>query len=171
MADRMTIQRFPSGLLDLLGMQSTGDTPHVLNESLISTVDIQDLYLSERLKGRNDGGSVPITTTGYIAGGSSGVVPATEAWQVYGISATSVPCTVATAAKGSLVIFRQNPGLIQILPVNWAVLAGELIGVGMVFERPTIMRPGDLVSLYVTSITGAPNFNFSTQVYYAPLRV
>jgi hypothetical protein len=170
-AGRMTIQRYPTGLLDFLGMQSTGDTPHELAQELRASVDLGDLYLSDRLRTVSAGGSGPITTTSYLAGGLQTIVPAGETWLVYSAYVTSTPVTAGATIKGNLAIFRQTAGQVQILPASFSVLAAELILCSQIWERPMVMRPGDQLSLYIGATTGAPNVNWTGYLYYAPIKI
>lgn len=167
----MTIQRYPSGLLDFLGMQSTGDTPHELAQELRASLDLTDLYLSDRLRAASAGGAVAITATGYQAGGVQTVCPSGENWLVYGMGMTSVAITAGATIKGCMGIFRQSSAQVQLLPITFDCIAAELIVVGSWTEKPMVWRPGDSLSVYVGKTTGAPNVNWTGYVYYAPIRI
>jgi len=80
MAGRQTIQRFPSGLLDTLGMKGTGDTPHELAGQLAAYFNASEMYLENRRAYVNPVGPGPTDQAySYNAGGT---VPQGQLWIV-----------------------------------------------------------------------------------------
>lgn len=73
------IQGLPTGLLDLLGIKSTGRNPRLLLDEVRPVVDIFSLYSGNRLE--------PIATSAALAAvgdGATITVPAGEAWDLIG---------------------------------------------------------------------------------------
>jgi hypothetical protein len=168
MADAKTIQRLPVGLLDMLGMQSTGDAPHVIAGEIQPTMDLTDLYLTDRLKGSN------ATTANVAAVGallSTVGPPAGEQWMVYGLTGNSGVLAAATAFTGNLLINRQSAGFSQFVSQPYAAANPALWAGGVSYEKPLIMRPGDLLGIWISAITGAPAVGVSLTAIYVPIRI
>jgi len=169
-ADAKTIQRLPVGLLDLLGMQSTGDTPHLVSGEVSPTLELLDLYLTDRLTGANVATANvtavgPInTTTGPAAG---------EMWMVYGITATSQGAlAAATGFTGNLFVNRPSSGGFSQFYGPPQAVANPALWAGSVhFERPMIMRPGDTLGFWISAITGAPASALSITAFFIRIRV
>lgn len=170
MADAKTIQRLPVGLLDLLGMQSTGDTPHVINGEVQGTMDLTDLYLTDRLTGAN------VATANVAAVGpiltTTGPAPG-EMWLVYGITGSSLGAlAAATGFTGNILINRPSAGGFSQFVSQSAVVANPALWAGSVtYERPMIMRPGDTLGFWVSAITGAPASGISLTAFFIRIRV
>jgi len=169
MADAKTIQRLPVGLLDLLGMQSTGDTPHMISGEVVPIVDLINLYLTDRLAGQN------AATANVAAVGSllSTVGPGPgEQWMVYGLTGSSTGAlAAATGFTANLTINRASAGFVQFLTPPYAVANPGLWAGGISFDTPFIMRPGDKVGVWISAITGAPASGINCTAIYSALRV
>lgn len=168
MADKFTIQRLPVGLLDLLGMQSTGDTPNALSSETQAVIDLTDYYLTDRLTAIQGTTGVIGVTGAY---GSPQIVPAGFQWLVYGITFTSVNTAAATGLSWVPAIYRSNVNQYQMLGDKQVVGAAAQIGRGTWWERPVIMRPGDYGACYVTEITGAPAVACNITAFFVPIRI
>jgi hypothetical protein len=100
MAERMTIQRFPKGLLDWLGMKGSGDTPHELGTQLASVMDIGQLYLLDRAAFQN-GSTSNISTNGIQTPSTTNfTVPAGELWAMKNFTMSKYP-SFAAATGGT----------------------------------------------------------------------
>lgn len=165
MAGPQTISRLPTGLLDLLGMKGTGDTPHELAAYLQSNVDLTDLYLSDRVSFLL--GSPTITGVGFVGGSP---VPDGQVWLVQGLSLQSNPVTAGASVTISLAhyIARLNTAFI-LHPQQNTYAAGTILGMGLRFDRPAIWRPGDTARVITSAATGAPNFQVYLSIYGAAL--
>lgn len=170
MADAKTIQRLPTGLLDLLGMQSTGDTPHLMSGEVQPTLDLTDLYLTDRLAGANVAtANVAVvgpllTTTGPAPG---------EMWLVYGITGSSTGVLAAASGfTGNLLVTRPSSGgFSQFVSPSVAVANPALWAGSVTYERPMIMRPGDTLGYWVSAVTGAPASGISITAFFIRIRV
>lgn len=150
----MDIQRFPKGLIDLLGMRATGDTPHQLAQQTIPTLEVTDYYLSDRVVGLSVQPAGPLAATGFVSAVNS-AVPAGEQWLVYSAAMILPAIAAATAIKTALVI-RRAFAAYQVLAATGQVPAGEGFIGGITFERPMIMRSGDDLGFFTTNLTGVP---------------
>jgi hypothetical protein len=169
MADAKTIQRLPAGLLDLLGMQSTGDTPHLISGEVVPMLDLIDLYLVDRLRGTN------AATANVAAPGSLlttvGPTPG-EMWLCYGLSASSNGAlAAATGYTANLLVNRPSTGFSQFITLPQAVANPALFATGVTFQKPLIMRPGDTLGIWVSAVTGAPASGVFCTAIYVPIRV
>lgn len=170
MAGPTTIQRLPTGLLDMLGMQSTGASPNEIAGVVTPTVNLGDLYLWDRVR-------VLTANTPNIASvnpfASTVTPPQGEQWMVYGISMTTTG--VVAAAAGFTAAMAINRGvsslLWQLLQTPHPVTTGNLWASGIVWDTPIIMRPGDTLGVWVTSITGVPGVPVACSAVYAPIRI
>lgn len=174
MADRLTIQRLPTGLLDILGMQSTGDTPHTLAESLVSTLDCTDIYLLDRFQRRIEQCAVIAAAGTFIAGLPTatplGPQPG-EQWMLYGITVTSTALAAATNITYVFSLSRTSLGGTQYLSDKQSVANPDVFGQGKLWERPMILRPGDQLGIAATLVTGAPAVAPFVQAFYVPIRI
>lgn len=169
MAGPFDIQRPPIGLLDLLGLKATGDNPHVLAGEVRSTLMLDDLFLVDRLvaAARSTGVNIPGTgtaTMGAASGPSDGFI-----WLLYGLDFLVPPVGAAATIQCGLTIQRGTTTTIQqrIEACQSPLLsAGQAFAGAKWWERPLIMRPGDVLAVNTTIFTGAPAVTPTcTQVY------
>lgn len=160
MAGPMDIQRVPRGLVDLFGLKSTGDSPHVLSQQMQGGVDFLDAYLLDRVS----------TVQGVPAPNAPGVFqilsgPAfDEIWFVYHIAYLPTPLNTLNAAstyEASYEIYNQNTNNGLFIPGTWSgklTVAGTWPSAGQaaasLFEKPLIMRSGDGFQANVYTYTG-----------------
>jgi hypothetical protein len=168
-ADAKTIQRLPNGLLDLLGMQSTGDTPHLINGEVQGTLELSDLYLTDRLRGAN-AATANVAAVGPLL--TTVGPPAGEQWMVYGFTgASDVALAAATGYTANLLINRASTGFSQFVTQPFAIANPARWAGGVTYERPLIMRPGDLLGVWISAVTGAPASALSLTAIFVPIRV
>lgn len=169
MADAKTIQRLPVGLLDLLGMQSTGDAPHLVSGEVQPVLDLTDLYLTDRLRGAN-GATANVAAIGGLL--TTVGPPAGQQWMVYGVAGTmSGALAAATGFTGTLLINRPSVGFAQFVGPTFAVAnPAQWVG-GQWFERPLIMRPGDTLGIWISAVTGAPAQSVGLSAIFVPLTI
>lgn len=171
MADAKTIQRLPAGLLDLLGMQSTGDTPHYIAGEVQPVLDLTDLYLTDRLTGAN-GNTAQVSAVGLLTttvGPSPG-----EMWLTYGVTGSSGNLAATTGYTANLGINRPSSGgFTQFITSPRAIANPGLFADGVTYERPMIMRPGDTLAAWISAITGAPGATsgLSLTAFFIRIRV
>lgn len=172
MAGPQDIQRYPRGLIDLLGMRATGDTPHQLGPNIVGVLELLELYLNDRLVPNASAAGAAVTAVGdlNIAGLT---VPSREIWLVYECSLSSGTTAAATGFTATAGVLR-NRGSGNVYsawtpPVT--VGASSQASVGIKFDRPALMLPGDLVNVRVASVTGAPAATPAVALFYAPLGI
>jgi len=152
-AGRFTIQRVPRGLLDVLALKATGDTPHELADSVSGGFDLSPFYLQDRI----------VSITGFIAGVATGynlvrTVPAGEMWWMTNVGGL-LTSGAAGAGKLSWCFRRQAAsgdwkpfGLPEVVYVaNDVRLTGGQINMG---TMPLILSPGDDFGCYVGNFAG-----------------
>lgn len=161
MATPLTIQRFPRGLLDLLGSKSNGDNPTVLSPTVVPILDLSAMYQFDKMEARSATTNVVNLAGAWAVTGTQLTVPAGEIWLLHNLS-VNANANLAAGEAYTLVpaIYRTQWSKWQLGP-DFA--SGSGVGtrpsVGWQFERPEIMRPGDTVGVYVTSIaSGASQF-------------
>lgn len=173
MATPQDIQRYPRGLIDLLGMRATGDTPHLLAQQMNSTLEMIDFYLNDRLEFNTQLlAAAPAALGNFQFPGT--IVPQGEMWAVYDYTVNcGGPIAVATAMKFSPVIFRNQSivGNAAAYGPAIAVAAGENGVGGIRFERPNLVMPGQSFGIQVSQITGAPGTQHQCMIWFARLRV
>lgn len=165
------IQRYPQGLIPLLGMQTSGDTPKDLAPLLQATIEIGDYYARDRIEHS-------VTNAGTITGisiFSASSIPAGETWLVYDISVHINPLAAATEIRprlgimwaSALPIFFQGFG-----PAPQTLVAGESTSLGWHFERPIIMRNGDSVGVWNEHwLAGGTPMTMFTGIRFCRLRI
>jgi len=169
MAGPLDIQRYPTGLIDLLGMRATGDTPFQLGQATIGTVDLTDYYLTDRVVGLGLQLPAAIAATGFVAAVGS-TVPTGQLWQVYS-AAMIVPALAAATALKTAFVIRRAFAAYQVLVATPQIPAAEGFIGGITFERPMVMRPGDDFGCFTSNLTGAPLSNPTLYLAFARLQI
>ena len=173
MAGPKTIQRLPVGLLDILGMQSTGDTPHLIADEVQPVMDLTDLYLTDRLS-RSIAQTAVIAAIGFaVAGTVTPLGPAPgEQWMVYGLMTSSGALAAATQITYVMAVSRTSLAAgAQYLTRQQVVANPNIFAEGLTFERPLILRPGDQLGIFVSQLTAAPAIAPFVSAFYVPVRV
>lgn len=169
MADEFTIQRTPTGLLDLLGMQSVGNTPHFLNPNVQAVLDVTNLFTIDRLQ-RGAGTTAVIAGIGFA---TTGVGPAPgELWLVDTIQVNSGALAAASAIRYVPAVIRQ--GLLansQYFGDQQLVSNPNTLGASVIFTRPMILRPGDIIGAQILEVTGVPGTVIFVTTWHTIIRV
>lgn len=173
MAGPQDIQRFPKGLISVLGMTATGDTPHQLSQQVAGNLDLLDYYLLDRTtqlaftSGVIAGAGV--TSCGPTSGPSAGKI-----WLVYDVSfqlqgvgaAATIWLGLGIARQGTVANCIIFPGM-----YSGRLIAGESTMRAAHFEKPVIMRPGDTLAVRTIEFTGAPAATVFGDMYYVEIGV
>lgn len=173
MAGPQDIQRYPRGLIDLLGMKSTGDTPHQLQQQIGGEIDMLDWYLNDRLEVLSTTIAVAPAALGNFQFQNS-TVPQGEMWAVYDVA---VNCGGVVAAAASIifapVIFRNQSlvGNAVIAGPQSTAATGQNILAGARYEKPNLVLPGQSFGVQVQGITGVPAVPFQLTCWFARLKV
>lgn len=142
------IQNRPFGLLEILGVKSTGRNPEDLIQTVQPVLQTTDLYLSNRIETVQD-------TTGAVAGvdnTATVTVPTGQAWRVLTLSGllssfSGAPnCAFALGirtADGQLNRLRQLP-----FDVNTAT-AGYRYSMGVEFGNPPVLPAGSSMQVII----------------------
>jgi hypothetical protein len=157
-AGPLDIQRLPYGLVDLLGMKGSGDTPHSLAENIAVTLaDGADYYLAPRRVVLQGDTAINIAATGFFA--AVGIAPsAGEVWLVYNVT---LSLNNATAAATALKIWgtyvKSSTATLDCQITDQLVLGATDWGsTYRQFERPQLFLPGDSFGVRCGSLTGVP---------------
>lgn len=173
MADPFTIQRFPTGTLDILGMQSSGETPKALAQQLVPTVDYLDFYLRDRWE-TVQGSALTISSTGSFSFIGNVVVPAGEQWLLHMATIQTSAQAAGTTGRYKLsIIFNSSGGVAANMQFGDGVscAAGEWGIVGYEFRRPRLLRQGDTLGMWCESYTGVGNTLWFGQMLINKLKV
>lgn len=174
MATPFDIQRYPQGLVDLLGMKATGNTPAQLSQQTGGVVELADYYLWDRVQANVGQSPVAIGVVGFLANSTGAtVVPQGELWVLYDATLRVPAIAAATALTLTLVIQRSFAGTSAwfALTEQQRLAAGQGCLVGPRFDRPLLLRPGDTFGTYCSDITGVPGQQAFTTVSYAVLKI
>lgn len=172
MAGPQDIQRFPRGLLGLLGIQATGDTPHQISGLVNGQIDMLPYYINDRQQFQAFPISGPIAAAGTLQFPLSVVPPGTLRF-VYNAGVLVPATAAATALKTRLCVFR-SPGL------NGETYIGETLSllaldsgtIGATFDSvPMVVLPGQSFGLRTTTITGAPGTSPVLGLYFADIQI
>jgi len=173
MAGPLTIQRFPKGLIEILGMRATGDTPAQLAQDVSGSIDLIDHYLLDRTQDKLLT-SISIPAVGEINMGVAGVAGPLPGfiWLVYDL-AVRLPTPAAASSIQCVWGIQRTAGAMTMLqglrsPV---VLPGDTFDAAIHFEKPLIMRPGDVVGVATRIFTGAPGIASSGRIYFAEIGI
>lgn len=171
MAGPLDIQRYPMGVVDLLGMKSTGDTPHVLDQAVRLNLDALDYYLWPRKVSFTGQSSSNATAVGQIMDFLGiPLVPAGQLWAVYSVNLWWGPEPAgANITAVPYYDFQNTTGRVFFDPVVGNIAAWG--AGGKVFEKPHLVGPGSKFRAYVLAITGAPNIPVTLDLTYAVLSI
>lgn len=155
MADRKTIQRFPSGVLAMLGMQTSGDTPQTIAQEVQLSLEATDYYLLDRLQNVQTGPISVGTAPGTFSGNLTPI--AGEIWLCYFASAQLTQAAATTGRyRLMLSLASRAPNIIMgIGEPTITNAAGDFQNLGYYFSRPWIMLPGDTIGVIAETYTGA----------------
>jgi hypothetical protein len=170
MAGPLTIQRFPKGLIDLLGMRATGDTPAQLAQDVGGSLELQDLYLFDRLIGQRTGTAVAINALGNFAFLNQSV-PDGRLRFLYGLSVEVPAPAAATALTLVLTVNRGAANVRNFVGPSTKLIAGEGNAWGAWFGPPMLLGPGDSTSIYCSQVTGAPAVTVTGIAWYADVGI
>lgn len=169
MADEFTIQRTPTGLLDMLGMQSIGNTPHALNPNVQATVDVSNFFTIDRLV-RSSGSTAVIAAIGF-ATANVGPAPG-ELWLVDTFQVDSGALAAASAIRYVPAVIRQGAlANTQYFGNQQLVANPNTVGASVIFERPLILRPGDIIGAQILEVTGVPGTVIFCKTWHTVLRI
>lgn len=159
MAGPQSIQRYPTGLIDLLGMRATGDTPHEIANIIGGSIDLLNLYAIDRLVCRQSGTAIAIAALGYLGINTAPIGPPPGTlWLIYHGAISCVPVAAGATLGCSLVIRRQAGVNIydQIGPALDMVATQGGHASEHFWDAPLLMRPGDEFGVWTHTFTGAP---------------
>jgi hypothetical protein len=174
-AGPLDIQRVPKGLIDLLGMKATGDTPHILDTATRASLDVLNYYLIDRKVNLQGQTGVAVNALGFLITSSNPQGPQPgEIWLVHSAAMAFPALAAATTLKGFMAIKRTGilgAACYQFLgpEVNLPALTGG--GSGETYQLPWIMLPGEVFGFYCTAITGVPASTPQFWLQYAVLNV
>jgi len=172
MAGPQDIQRVPRGLIDLLGMRATGQTPAQLGNDIRGSLELLEFYLNERFRVLQGNSSNIVSPAISVVAGST--VPQGQLWLLYQISLSS---GLSAAGQGAILtggVLRNpsgiNPYFALTDPFTWGAV--QAVGVGANFSRPIIMQPGDQLAIRCSAIiTAAPALPVTVDAYFAPILI
>jgi len=164
-----TIQRTPTGLLDVLGMQSTGNLPHSLNAEVVATVDVGNLFTIDRLA-RGAGTTAVIAGIGFATANVG--PPPGELWLVDTIQVNSGALAAASAIRYVPAVIRQGLAVnSQYFGDQQYVANPNTLGASVIFTRPLILRPGDIMGAQILEVTGAPGTVIFVTSWHVAVRI
>jgi hypothetical protein len=172
MAGPLTIQRFPKGLIEILGMRATGNTPTNLSDSIIGTLPLLDMYLLDRFTDRALTTGVALPGAGFTTMGTSSGPAAGFIWLVKDISISFAAVAAAATLQSQVGVSRSSNTMVGLEGMATPLLAATQAWQGAIhFEAPLIMRPGDLLAIQTTIYTGAPAVTPTGRIYYAEIGI
>lgn len=167
MAGPLTIQRYPRGLLDLLGSKSSGDNPTELAPTVAGIIDLGYMYQFDKVEGRTATTNVVNLNGAWGVTGPTLVVPAGEVWLLHNASANANANLAAGESYTiNVAIYRSQWSQWQLSP-NQGSGSGITArpAVGWQFDRPELLRPSDTFGIYCSNITaGATQFTVSAYI-------
>lgn len=156
MAEPFDIQRFPSGLLELLGMRGSGSTPKQLGAEIRGIVDCAFLYAS-------DNETLAFASNANFAQGGSLTIPITEHVMLTSLSVRIAQNFATTTFMEAQLAVRTRTVLNTVTSRAWvAQAAGTLGGVGAAVElafvppwQPYVISPGGGLNVQLGSLVGS----------------
>jgi len=156
MAGVTTIQRYPKGLLDFLGMKGTGDAAHEIAQQLVPTLEQTDFYLQDRLTYQLMTPGIAIPGVGMQSFALS-AVPDGFIRLIVDLSMRIPTVAAGASVRCHLVAFRGTGSTYAVaLTEALNVGANESNVAGVHYQRPLIMLPGQGLGVQTTVYVGAP---------------
>jgi len=158
MAGPQSIQRYPAGLLDLLGMRGTGECPHELSGFVLPIVQMDDLYRWQRRVrvGANTTVAPAAAGTFYACGTLD--IPQGSIWLVVDVVAKTGAVMPAATGLGGVPVFNVSGRQFALADEKRAAV-GEQLWTARHYDQPLIVAPqasGGTFGFQCTQITGAP---------------
>ena len=158
MAGPQSIQRYPAGLLDLLGMRGTGECPHELSGYVLPVVQMDDLYRWQRRirVGANTTAAPAAAATAYPVGTLD--IPQGVIWLITHVSAKTGVVLPAATALGGFPYFNVSGRQFALADEKYASV-GEQLVCAKSYDQPLIIAgqaSGTTFGFNCTRITGAP---------------
>lgn len=159
MSGPQDIQRPARGLVDLLGLKSTGDSPRMIGAEISGKLELLDLYLADRRTTTQNIAASTITAVGFKPIGqlAASIPQPGYLFFVYSIMVT-LRTQAASSWEGAIVVMPQRfvglQGYTYIASNPWPTAALENLVLGRYFERPLIMQPGDTIGVMTSAVTG-----------------
>lgn len=171
MAQPDDIQRYPSGLLELLGMRGSGQTPGKLTSEVRPTIDTAFLYGS-------DNEVLLVSSNAAVASGGQLTINITQHHMLTSLSAiiiqNAAPATTLMAAQLAI---RVRTVTNAVADRYWVAQAGGTLGaagdaVVISFvppQQPFIVSPGGLFNFQLNTLVGSANVTASLIAAACPL--
>jgi len=172
MAGPSDIQRFPRGLLGLLGIQATGDTPHQLGNAVVGQLEMLPFYLNDRLTFQSFPLSAAIAAVGVLQFTGSAVPDGTVRF-VYN-AGVLVPATAAASSLTTRLCVFRSPGLNGETYISESLALPASTGGTMAAsfdDSPMWILPGQSFGLRTSNLTGAPGTTPVMGLYFADIRI
>jgi len=160
MAGPSTIQRVPGGLLDLLGMQSSGALPGEVQSAVQAAINLEKYYLWQRQE-------IVYQALGSLLVGDVGVftfpawtVPPNQVWLLRNTSAWMRTANPALANQRIVIVLNRTglagaSGRYFAMTDPRSVGPGECLSMGREFAEPVIIGPGQALAVMSEASTGA----------------
>lgn len=161
MAGPLTIQRYPRGLLDLLGSKSSGNNPTDLVPMVQGIIDLSYMYQFDKVEVVSATTNVVNLTGAWGVTGTGATVPAGQLWLLHNLTATQNNASaVGEAYQIYPAIFRAQWTSWQLGPTFGSSSgAGTRAAIGWQLDRPEILRPSDSLGVFGQHVTaGASQF-------------
>lgn len=144
------IQRFPRGILSLLGVQNSAEAPGVLDPRVMGVVDIEPFFTTDRLT-ISGGTTAAIAAVGYAPTASLNGPIDGEMWLVNSIDVRPSAALAAATAYGYQVALSSR-GNIHVLSDFVASAVGEVYAATIAFSRPLLLQSGDSIGVWVPRV-------------------
>jgi hypothetical protein len=170
-ADLFAIQKPGMGLLQGFGVQSMGQGPELLGETVVPVADVRQNYYARQL-------SIVRTVTAGLTLADQVVtiaVPNGSIWRVIGMGTADTPSAVGAIESNTFFLqfapLTGNEYTVLASTPPRATLANETrVDFGFYFPEPMILLPGtNLQSALTTNVGGALTISRSFRVLYQDL--
>lgn len=158
------IQRYPAGLLGLLGAKGTGQTPKLLNDDVQAAVDITDYWaigsVVQAQWQTNAANSVSWwAVTSSTVGGLPLLVPPGEFWWVQSMCARTGAVGAASSIRGAVGVVQNGYFAPWIAGNEGAAVTGEAFLSAL--QGPILLPPGSQIGVYQTAwLAGGASHQF-----------
>jgi len=144
------IQRYPRGILSLLGVQNAGESPAVLDPRLQAVVDISSFFQTDRLS-ISGGTTAAVAAVGYAPTTGLNGPSAEEMWLVHSVDVRPSAALGAATAYGYQVALLSR-GNVHVLSDFVASAVGEEYAATVIFNNPLILQSGDSLGVWVPRV-------------------
>jgi hypothetical protein len=158
------VQRYPQGLLEILGMKGTGDVPSQLANSYVGTLSIMQMLTRTNITRTLAANAAAVQGNTVIV-----TVPQNEVWTLGTLNVRIPEQAAMTVVSTSVTVNRAGQPSV-VASERWSALsAGPFVAGGNLFltwspDEAWVLLPGETIVAALTTLAGVANAGLNLNV-------